>query len=782
MYTRRKSEVMSNTTIDLPVTGMTCQSCAKAVEHALGRLPAVKSSVINVAAGQVQVVFDANAASREMLVQAIQSAGFEVVEASSKQSLAEARRNAEELVRARQWQRFVVGAVLTLPVFLISMGRDFGLIGQWSHAPWVNWLLLLLATPVQFYVGGEYYLSAWHAIKNRFASMDVLVSIGASTAYFYSVVILVEQTWGRGVSHQHVYFETSATIITLILLGRIVETQAKKRTGAAIEGLLGLQSQTANVVRNLMVVPVPINEVHLNEVVVVKPGERIPVDGLVKSGGSSVDESMLTGESLPVSKTKGDQVFSGTINQQGLLHVTVGKLGHETALAQIVSQVERAQATKAPIQQLADQISNIFVPVVLAVAMATLLIWGFVFGDFTIGLTRMIAVLIISCPCAMGLATPLAVMVGMGRGAEMGILFRSSESLQQLSSVSQFVFDKTGTLTTGKMQVTDLVWSSASGSTESEVCQSKLYAVAMESSSEHPIAKAIVRYVDDELDEASSAQLKHLEVREFEAVAGKGVTGNLEGHNIKLGTEIWLQETGCRLPEELTSRALDLENQAKTIVWLAVDQRISCFFALADTPKTDSREAIRQLGEMGLGASMLTGDNSRTAAAIAKLVGISSFSAGVLPAEKANAIQRIQSGSARAVNSDVPPTAVRVAMVGDGINDAPALVQADVGVAIGTGTDIAIQSADVTLMGGDLSSVPKAILLSRAVMRIIRQNLFWAFAYNAALIPIAAGVLAKVSFFPIYLRELHPILAALAMVMSDLVIVVNALRLRTVKV
>lgn len=772
---------MSNTTIDLPVTGMTCQSCAKAVEHALGRLPAVKSSVINVAAGQVQVVFDATAASREMLVQAIQSAGFEVVEASSKQSLAEARRNAEELVRARQWQRFKVGAVLTLPVFLISMSRDFGLIGQWSHAPWVNWLLLLLATPVQFYVGGEYYLSAWHAIKMRFASMDVLVSIGASTAYFYSVVILLEQTWGSGWEHQHVYFETSATIITLILLGRIVETQAKKRTGAAIEGLLGLQSQTANVVRNLIVVPVPINEVHLNEVVVVKPGERIPVDGLVKSGGSSVDESMLTGESLPASKAKGDQVFSGTINQQGLLHVVVGKLGHETALAQIVAQVERAQATKAPIQQLADQISNIFVPVVLAIAMATLLIWGFVFGDFTIGLTRMIAVLIISCPCAMGLATPLAVMVGMGRGAEMGILFRSSESLQQLSSVSQFVFDKTGTLTTGKMQVTDLVLNPTLSSSDSDVSQSKLYAAAMESSSEHPIAKAIVQYVVDELDEASSAQLKHLELREFEAVAGKGVTGNLEGHNVQLGTEIWLQETGCQLPEELTSRALELENHAKTIVWLAVDQRVCGFFALADTPKTDSREAIRQLREMGLQTSMLTGDNVRTAAAIAKLVGMESFSAGVLPTEKADAIQRLQSGSTLGLNSDLPPAVVRVAMVGDGINDAPALVQADVGVAIGTGTDIAIQSADVTLMGGDLSSVPKAFLLSRAVMRIIRQNLFWAFAYNAALIPIAAGVLAKVTFFPIYLRELHPILAALAMVMSDLVIVVNALRLRAVK-
>lgn len=772
---------MSNTTIELPVTGMTCQSCAKAVEHALGRLPAVKSSVINVAAGQVQVVFDANAASREILVQAIQSAGFEVVEASSTQSLAEARRKAEELIRAKQWQRFKVGAVLTLPIFVISMSRDFGLIGQWSHATWVNWLLLVLATPVQFYVGGEYYQSAWHAIKMRFASMDVLVSIGASTAYFYSVVILLEQTWGRGWEHQHVYFETSATIITLILLGRIVETQAKKRTGAAIEGLLGLQSQTANVVRNLSVVTVPINEVHLNEVVVVKPGERVPVDGLVKSGGSSVDESMLTGESLPANKSKGDQVFSGTINQQGLLHVTVGKLGHETALAQIVAQVERAQATKAPIQQLADQISNIFVPVVLAIAIATLMIWGLVFGDFTIGLTRMIAVLIISCPCAMGLATPLAVMVGMGRGAEIGILFRSSESLQQLSTVSQFVFDKTGTLTTGKMQVTDLVLNPAVSSSDSDVSQSKLYAAAMESSSEHPIAKAIVHYVIDELDEASSAQLNHLEVQEFEAVAGKGVTGSLEGHIVQLGTEIWLQEMGCRFPEELVSRALDLENQAKTIVWLAVDQRVCGFFALADTPKTDSREAIRQLHAMGLQTSMLTGDNARTASAIAKLVGMESFSAGVLPTEKANAIQRLQSGSTQGVSSDAPPAAMRVAMVGDGINDAPALVQADVGVAIGTGTDIAIQSADVTLMGGDLSSVPKAFLLSRAVMRIIRQNLFWAFAYNAALIPIAAGVLAKVSFLPIYLRELHPILAALAMVMSDLVIVVNALRLRSIK-
>lgn len=768
---------MNDTHLELPVSGMTCQSCARSVEVALARIPTVRNTSVNVAAGQVHLDYDPEATNRPAIEAAIRAAGFQVVEATDSRSIAQARRQADEEVRLRQWHRFRLGAVLSIPIFLISMGRDFSLLGHWAHASWVNWLMLALATPVQFYVGGEYYSSAWHAIKNRFASMDVLVSIGATTAYVYSLVILIAQTLGLASAHDHVYFETSATIITLILLGRIVETMAKKRTGAAIEGLLNLQSQTANVVRNLAVVAVPIEQVHLNDIVLVRPGEKIPVDGTIKSGSSSVDESMLTGESMPASKSKSDPVFSGTINQQGLLHVTVTKLGSQTALAQIVAQVERAQATKAPIQHLADKISNVFVPLVLAIAFLTLLVWG-LSDNFTNGLVRMIAVLIISCPCAMGLATPLAVMVGMGRGAEMGILFRSSESLQQMHEVSHVVFDKTGTITTGKMQVTDIqLLTAAQADNQRSTIAFLTYAAAVESGSEHPIAKAIVAYARQQLGESADSVINGNLVQNFTAIAGKGVSGLVQSHLIRIGTLHWLADLGFDISDQHKLLAEKYELQAKSVVWLSCDSAVLGLLAISDSPKVDSARAIQLLSELGLQASMLTGDNARTAAAIANQVGLAQFTASVLPNEKADVVKSIQQNT----GSNSIDRFTRVAMVGDGINDAPALVQADVGIAIGTGTDIAIQAADVTLMRGELSSVPQAFKLSRAVMRIIKQNLFWAFAYNVALIPIAAGVLVKFSFLPVYLRELHPIMAALAMVMSDLVIVVNALRLRRVR-
>jgi P-type Cu+ transporter len=757
---------------------MTCQSCARAVEVSLERLAAVKQKTVNVAAGQVQVVFDDQQIGEPEIVAAIRAAGFDIVEAKENQSLSEARRAAEAQVEQLQLKRFKVGILLTIPIFLISMGRDFGLLGHWSHANWVNWLMFIMATPVQFYVGGEYYVSAWHAIKNRFASMDVLVSIGATSAYVFSIIVLLALSLGISRWGQHVYFETSATIITLILLGRIVESQAKKRTGAALEGLLNLQAQTANVLRNLSVVSVPIAEVHLDDIVVIKPGERIPVDGKVKSGDSAVDESMLTGESLPVNKSKGSELYSGTVNLQGLLHAQVTKRGNETALAQIVAQVARAQATKAPIQKLADQISNVFVPIVLAVALATVLVWTFILGDFNAGLTRMIAVLIISCPCAMGLATPLAVMVGMGRGAEMGILFKSSEALQQLQSIQQIAFDKTGTITTGKMQVTDVVVTnkdalkSSGQEDQSPEVQIALLAAAIEAGSEHPIAKAISQYSFTVVGSDQNSRIAALNLTNHRVIAGCGVTAILADRQVRLGTERWLKESGCRVGDEVRAQALNFEVQAKTLVWLAVENEIVGLIALADTPKPDSRDAIDEIRKLGVLPCMITGDNSTTAAAIAQQVGIQSVSAQVLPTEKAQAIHRMK-------NPDSASKQI-VAMVGDGINDAPALVEADVGIAIGTGTDIAIEAADVTLMNGKLQGVAQALRLSHAVMRVIKQNLFWAFAYNVALIPIAAGVLAGWSAAPFYLRELHPIMAAFAMVMSDMVIVLNALRLRKI--
>lgn len=760
----------STSSVELPVAGMTCQSCAKSIEHSLAKLPGVDQIAVHVAAGKVQITYDPLAIDQPRLIQTIQAAGFQVLQADNHKKLAEIRRAADAQQRAQQWQRFRLGALLTLPVFLVSMGRDFNLLGSWSHASWVNLVLLALATPVQFYVGAEYYKSAWQSLKCGYANMDVLVALGATTAYFYSVAILFAQTFLGSDPHQHVYFETSTTIITLILLGRIVETQAKKRTGAAIEGLLNLQAQTANVVRNLNVVSVPIDEVQLNETVMVKPGERIPVDGQVKSGSSSVDESMLTGESIPVNKAKGDRVFSGTINQQGLLHLSVTQLGHETALARIVAEVERAQATKAPIQRLADQVSNIFVPLVLIVAIGTLVVWGFFLGDFVVGLTRMIAVLIISCPCALGLATPLAVMVGMGRGAEMGILFRSGESLQLLSSVGHIVFDKTGTLTTGKMQTTEFYLDEESKPLQADLRESLLQRVAqLEGGSQHSIANAIVQWIDKQIDLKAHGRLEvmsnHL------TVPGCGVEAMFDEQWIRMGTLAWLQSMGLQPSTPILARGQQLQSQGHTLTWLAIERDIVAYFALTDTARGESRSAVDKLHHLELTTGMLTGDNLGTARRIAQQVGVGEYRAEVLPDQKAAEITKIQSerqGYRRP----------KVAMVGDGINDAIALVQADVGVAIGTGTDVAIQSADVTLMQANLNAVPQAVRLSRAVMRVIKQNLFWAFAYNIALIPIAAGVLAPIDGVPFYLRQLHPIMAALAMVFSDLVIVVNALRLR----
>lgn len=763
---------MSDTTILLPVSGMTCQSCAKSVEHALSKLSFVKATTVNVAAGQVEVVCDEATADPDAITTAIESAGFHVVASSSHQSTKVARRELDRQLESAQWRRFMVGAALTLPIFVISMGRDFRLLGAWSHELWVNWLLAGLATPVQLYVGGPYYISAWHAIKNRFASMDVLVSIGAWAAYGYSLVVLCLQTLTWASAHQHVYFETSATIISLILLGRIIETRAKKRTQGALEGLMSLQSQTANVVRNLAVITLPIEQVLAGDIVLVRPGERIPVDGLVKSGQSSVDESMLTGESLPADKAKGDQVYSGTINQQGLIHVTATRLGEETALAQIVAQVERAQASKAPIQQLADQISNVFVPIVLAIAVATLLGWTFLASDFSMGLIRMISVLIISCPCAMGLATPLAVMVGMGRGAELGILFKSSQALQQMQQVGHVALDKTGTITTGQMTVTEIEFSPTVSHSDASRYRALALAAAVESGSEHPIAKAIERAIATALA-STNWKSEHLSIQAFQAFPGQGVAANIENHRVCLGTRAWVTQQTEAPPPSMIQLADRLEDQAKTLVWLAIDRSVEAFFAVSDVPKASSQEAVMSLMSFGLSVSMLTGDNHRTATAVAQQIGISQISASILPNQKAHAIQQlqlVQHGRALPL----------VAMVGDGINDAPALVQADVGIALGTGTDIAMQSADVTLIRGDLKEVGRAFLLSQAVMRVIKQNLFWAFAYNVAMIPIAAGVLAGFSSLPVFIRELHPIMAALAMVLSDLVIVMNALRLRRV--
>ncbi|MEQ1825466.1 MAG: heavy metal translocating P-type ATPase [Pirellula sp.] len=747
---------MQSSTLELPITGMSCVGCAKSIEKSLNQERGVLASAVNFAQSNVVVTIDPTLIDREHIIATIRSTGFDVVEAISGQSLEDSMAVAHRHESQRQWRRLVVGIVLTLPMFVFCMARDFGLIGHWSHANIFNWILLMLATPVQFFVGWDYYTSSYKSIRRGMANMDVLVSLGSTAAYLYSIVVTLALSFQSKQWGEHVYFETSATIITLILLGRMVETRANARTGAAIKKLLGLQAKTARVRRGGHEVDIPIEQVRVGEQIVVRPGEKIPVDGVVLSGRSAVDESLISGESMPVEKSEGMQVIGATINREGVLMIQSTKLGSQSALAQIVRQVEHAQSTKAPIQHLADQIAGVFVPIVVAIAILTFCVWYFVVDDFTQALLRTISVLIISCPCAMGLATPLAVMVGMGRGAENGILFKSSSAIQTLCRATQIVLDKTGTVSEGKLSVTDV--KPCHGFTDNSVLS---LAAAVEQASEHPIATAIV-------SKAKERGLAIVRCDDFQSTSGQGVFGTVEGQKTLIGNTRWMRDHGIELLD-MMEIASSLEQQAKTVMWLAKQGEIVGILAVADTVKPTSASAVRRMKESGLNVVMITGDNAHTANAIAQLVGIEDILAETLPQDKASRVRQLQSSGQV------------VAMVGDGINDAPALAMADVGIAIGTGTDIAIESADVTLLRGDLNGVPQAIRLSKATMRNIRQNLFWAFAYNVLLIPIAAGALAGFAFVPSGLRELHPILAAFAMVASDLVIVANALRLQTIK-
>ncbi|MEZ6153005.1 MAG: heavy metal translocating P-type ATPase [Pirellulaceae bacterium] len=745
---------MSERTLELPLAGMTCVGCAKSIELALGRKSGVLQSLVDFPSSQVRVTFDDARIDKAEVVQTIRDSGFEVVEADEGESLEEAIDSANRAESKRQWTRLWVGGALTLPLFVLSMGRDFGLLGNWAHSTWVNWLMFALATPVQFYVGWEYYRNAIKSLKNANANMDVLVAMGATTAYLFSVLVLLSLTFGNRLWGEHLYFETSATIITLILLGRIVESQAKGKTGAAIQKLLGLQAKTARVQRHGQQIDLPLAQVVVGDMVIVRPGEKIPVDGVVLSGQSAVDESMLTGESLPVDKSAGMSVVGATVNRQGLLTIEAQKLPGDSALARIVQQVKQAQASKAPIQLLADRITNVFVPIVIGVALLAFGVWYFVIGDLNQALLRMISVLIISCPCAMGLATPLAVMVGMGRGAEQGILVKSSEALQRMGDVTQVVLDKTGTITQGSLSVTDVI-PTADYSRE-RVLE---LAASLERASEHPLAAAIVAA-------AVEQGIALTDPHEFLSTAGHGVVGVVGLKRMQIGKRAWL-ELDQGSTQDIDSHALQLERQAKTVMWVAADGVVVGLIAVADTLKPSSSAAIAQLKELGLKVAMITGDNTHTARATGEQVGITEILAETLPGDKAARVQQLQSQGGV------------VAMVGDGINDAPALACADVGIALGTGTDIAIESADVTLLRGDLNSVPQALRLSKATLRNIKQNLFWAFAYNVLLIPVAAGVLASFTSLPLMLRELHPIMAAFAMILSDMIIVANALRLRT---
>jgi len=748
--------------LTFPVVGMTCANCAAAVERNSKKAHGVTDAVVNFAGEKVTIIYDPTLTDAKTvtaeIVERVKRAGYEVVETSADKDPGDAEAAAREAEVRHQWKRFIVGLCFALPLFLTSMARDLSLLGHWAHAPWVNWLFWALATPVQFYVGRDYYVGGWRSLLNRGANMDVLVAMGSSVAYFYSVAVLLAATFGSHALGDHVYFETSAVILTLIVLGKLLEARAKGHTSEAIKKLMGLQPKTARVMRNGMEIDIPIAQVVTGDIITVRPGEKIPVDGVVIDGHSSVDESMITGESLPVGKKKGDAVIGATINKQGLLKIEATKVGKETALAQIIRLVEQAQGSKAPIQRVVDRVSAYFVPFVMGAAGLVFLVWLLSGAGFVPALIRLTAVLVIACPCAMGLATPTSIMVGVGKGAENGILFKNSAALEQAHKLDAIILDKTGTITKGEPAMTDFL---AREDAQLPADRLLFLAASAERGSEHPLGEAIVRA-------ANEKGLNLSEPTVFESIAGHGIRAEIEGRRILVGN-LRLMRRESILLHHLERDAMHLENQGKTVMWLAVDEDACALLGVADTIKDGSVEAVVKLKALGLSVIMITGDNETTAREIAAGVGIDRVFAGVLPGEKAARVKALQEEGRV------------VAMVGDGINDAPALAQADVGIAIGTGTDVAMETADVTLMRGDLRSVGQAIRLSKGTMRNIKQNLGWAFGYNILLIPIAAGILAPFSWAPVFLRQLHPILAAGAMAFSSISVVTNALRLKRLR-
>jgi Cu+-exporting ATPase len=767
----------------LDVEGMTCASCVNRIERYLRKVDGVVEANVNLATERASISFGPGVTVGR-LIEAVEAAGYDAKPATdlgtsasvapgpaaiaaslpAASSTAEAATvaatpDAEQTYQARHLadlrRRLAVGLVLTVPLLLgLASMTVAPFLPAWLTNPWLQ---LALATPVQVWAGWPFYKGAWRVARHGSTDMNTLIAVGTSAAYLYSLAAILAPDFFRAAGvvtgeQLPLYFDTAATIITLILLGRFLEARARSHTSDAIRKLIGLQPRTARVVRDGRELDVPIGTVVAGDVVIVRPGEKVPVDGLVRDGRSAVDESMVTGESIPVTKGLGDEVIGGTLNTSGSFRFEATRVGRDTVLAQIVRLVQEAQGSKAPIQRLADVVASYFVPGVLLIAGLTFVAW-FAFGPapaFNLALVNTIAVLIIACPCALGLATPTSIMVGTGKGAEHGVLFRSADALERLQKVRAVVLDKTGTLTEGKPRVTDVVRASDAPAVEELV---RLAAIA-ERGSEHPLGEAIVRHARDELGLALA------DASSFEALAGQGVTATVGDRHIVVGRAEFLRSRGID-PDGLLAAGDDLAAAGKTPVFIAVEERAVGVLAIADTLKSGSIEAVAELHRLGLTVVMLTGDNERTAKAIARQAGVDRVLADVRPDEKAAQVRRLQ------VEGRL------VAMVGDGINDAPALAQADVGVAIGTGTDVAIEAGSVTLMSGDLRGLVTAIALSRATMRNIRQNLFWAFAYNVALIPLAAGAL-----YPFAGILLDPIFAAAAMAASSVTVVSNALRLR----
>ena len=738
----------------LKLRGMSCASCASNVEEAIRSVPGVSECTVNFGAEQATVKYDSQKVSIEKIQDAVDAAGYSATPLQDEMETGEddeekAARKAESRDLMR---KVVVGGIISVILIVGSLPMMTGIklpfIPAWLHNAWLQ---LALTAPVQFWCGYSFYTGAWKAFKRHTATMDTLIALGTSAAFFYSLFATIFPGFfiNQGLMPE-VYYETAAVVITLILLGRLFENRAKGQTSEAIRKLIGLQARDARVIRDGQEIDVPIQDVQVDDIILVRPGEKIPVDGEVVEGTSTIDEAMVTGESLPVKKQPGDEVIGATINKTGSFKFRTTRVGKDTVLAQIVKLVQQAQGSKAPIQRLADQVTGWFVPVVIAIAILTFVIWFDVMGNLTLALVTTVGVLIIACPCALGLATPTSVMVGTGKGAENGILIKGAESLELAHKLQTIVLDKTGTVTEGKPTVTDFV--SVHRGAQKELKLIGL-AAAVERNSEHPLAEAVVRY-------AESQQVKPGEAKEFEAVAGSGVQAIVSDRRVQIGTQRWMEELEIN-PARFQEHKADWEAQGKTVVLIAVDGAIEGVMGIADTLKPSSQEAIRSLKQLGLEVVMLTGDNRPTAEAIAREVGIVRVFAEVRPDQKAAQVLALQKEGKT------------VAMVGDGINDAPALAQADVGIAIGTGTDVAIAASDITLISGDIRGIVTAIKLSKATIRNIRQNLFFAFIYNTLGIPIAAGIL-----FPFFGWLLNPIIAGGAMAFSSVSVVTNALRLR----